>query len=520
MAIQEMNDEQEKVKEKVFESKKEKTFDSNSPKILELLVNNYSSNGPLSAEADEYLKKLRNVLEDPSQPTKVQARRLLSFQGAIAFTCNTFGIILIFEDEHPQTVYEITQSVLVKKAQESFTKDYSNYQLINIISVDKYSYNRYLQMAEYVLKCFKVHSDENIKKLTIDKFNKNIYAIDIETNLGEVKNFINAYSPREIHPRMDFGFICNISSGYKNGIHGPTYTNRSKWFAVSAFVEFVPDSPDLFMSGFGGNTVPKFTPLIRITDIVSLIPSEVIIPLVLSLSAEIFCAYNTWQAPYRILKKGAPNIGQLIIDPKTGKPSSIAEKDVNGFFNTFFNPPALAIDLSSNFNFIPGLPQITVPGGLNNVVNNFLKTPAADNNAIGNIFFSEISGSADIKGLTNNDIIDSRYLDYLNLCNLIGYNEKVAKLLYRYEDPMERANIIQDLVTDFRKSAMSYIAVLDSKFVTKISNIIAPYINMTSSITRTIPTINSGLLKNNVYQNAPTLSGFNKNQFSYNPFIL
>lgn len=501
----------------------EKPLGSGSPRILETLVNNYSSNGPLSADADEYLKKLRNVLEDHSQPVRVQAKRLLSFQGAIAFTCGEFGIVLIFEDEHPQTPYEIMQSTLVKKAQESFVKDYSSHKLINVISVDRYSYNRYLQMAEYILKCFKVHEDPNIKQLTIDKFDKNVYAIDIETNLAEVKSFINTYSPREIHPRMDFGFVCNISTGFRNG--GPennynsNYVNRSKWFAVSAFVEFVPDSADISMSGFSQN-LPKFTPLIRITDIVSLIPSEVIIPLVLSLSAEIFCAYNIWQQPHRIIKKGMPNIGGLLMDPKTGKPSSIGEKDVNGFFNTFFNPPALAIDLSSNFNFIPGLSQIIRPGGLNDTFSNFLKTNIYGGQPIGSLFFSEIAGNADIKGLTSDDVIDSRQLDYLNLCNLIGYNEKVAKLLYRYEDPMERANIIQELVTDFRKTSMCYVAVLNSDFITKLSSIIAPYINMSSNVSRTIPTINSNLLKNNSYQNTPTLSGFNKNQFNYNPFII
>jgi len=525
MAINEINEEKKPINEKVSSDQggnNNHTIYQNkgAPRLLDILANNYSSNGPLSAEADGYLKKLREVLEDHSQPIKIQAKRLNSFQGAIAFTSESYGMVLIFEDENPQSVQEIVQSSLIKKAKESFMKDYGNYQLINIVCIDKYSYDRYLQMAEYIIKCFKIHKDDNVKNLTIDMFNKETYAIDIETNIGEVRSFMNNYSPRRVQPRMDFGFVCNISSGYKQSINGPVYTNRSKWFGVSAFVEFVPDSTDIFsgMNNFN-QAIPKFTPLIRITDIISLIPSEIIIPLVLSLSAEIFCAYNTWQTPYRILKKGSPNIGQLIIDPKTNKPSNITEKDVNGFFNTFFNPPVLAIDLGSNFNFIPGLSYITLPGGLSNVFNSFLKTKVADNNPISTIFFSEIVGSAEIKGLSSDDVIDSKYLDYLNLCNLIGYNEKVAKLLYRYEDPYERATIIEDLVTDFKKSSMCYVSVLDSKFVSNISNAIAPYINLTSSISKAIPRINSSILKNNLFQGTPTLSGMGKSQFNHNPLI-
>lgn len=482
------------------------------------ILNNYSSNGPLSADADEYLKKLRLVLEDQSQPIKIIAKRLTSFQGAIAFTSQSYGIILVFEDEHPQTIHEILQAGLVKKAQMSFEKDYHAYKLINIISIDKFSYGKYLQMAEYILKCFKVKDDDNIKNLTIDKFSKNLYTIDIETNLGEVKNFINTYSPREINPRCDFGFICSISnetdSRFKN--QERNYSNRQKLFAVSAFVEFVPDNADLFMQG---QSVPKFTPLVRITEIISLIPTEAIIPLVLSLCAEIFCTYNSWQSPYRIIKKGSPNIGGLIIDPKTNKPSTIGEKDVNGFFNTFFNPPALSIDLNSNFNFIPGLPNITTPGGMIDAFCNFLKTPITEPGPIADIFFSEIIGTAEVKGITERDIIDSRYLDFLNISNVIGYNEKVSKLLYRYEDPFERSNTISELITDFRKNSVNYCAVINNSFLKLFSRVIAPHVSMVSNINHRMPVVNNNLLKNNVYQQAPMMNnGFGKN-YANPPFI-
>lgn len=530
MAIKQINEEGGAKKETTTNtSSTTKKQQQPTPRVLDLVMASYGSSGILSAEADEYLKRLRAQLEDSAQPIKIETKRLPKPNGAYAFVSGSAGIIIIFDEDISPNIYEIEKQTRFFDAKTAFESVVSkNTRLINVVLVDRYSYGKYSQMADYISKTLQAANGKFLDNFTIDAFDRQNDVLVIDHNPSAVKEFIKANSPHGVIGRVDSGFICYIAKGYKPTIKGTIeYTDKIPLFAVGGFAELWAKQS----IGFGFQPTHYnekiINPIVRITEIISSIPSPKIIPLILSICGEMFGTYQIWQLPYRTIKKNGPDIGNLILDPKTGKPVKIkTEEELNYVFSNLMNNATIAIDICDGKARIPGIEYLTASAQslteIINTFNQFLNTNLPIE-LVGKVLFQEFVGTCEVKGMVEGeDIIDSRYVDYLNVIALTGSGQNAEQLKYRVGDPKIRVNTITSLVNNFRPQTMAFVTALNPKLITMMSQAISSRVNLINPLTRSItPQIDTSILDQFSYTGGPALSGYSPvGGFSGgNPFV-
>jgi hypothetical protein len=355
----------------------------------------------------------------------------------------------------------------------------------------------------------------SVNQITIKDFASRDFSLEVDININEVKKFVRANRPKGILPRMDVGLVCSLVKNFGD-------RTKVDLFSVGAFTE--PMVANANSNRFSpAPSAPQLTALNRITDITAAIPSPTIIPLALSVAAEVFNYHNVWKNPYRIIKNGRANIGNLISD-SNGKLQNVTEKDVEVFINSLFKPAGLAIDITNNFNYVPGVTSIPTPGGLKAVLDKFLLT-ALPPNALGINIFSEIIGVLEVKDIVpGEDIIDSRHIDYLNLCALMkGKNgdvpPKVLSLLHRQTDPLVRASMIEDICGQFHKRDVAHVAMIDAGVLATMAAAISPYIHVNTSLSNRNNILSSESLDKNLLHGDSRLRHFGRQGNAYNPYI-
>jgi len=465
------------------------------------LLNSYGSNLTLDGKSDEYLSKLRKILEDPACKIKISCRRLEN--GAFAFNSQNAGIVLIFSNSFDFNVNDIISMKKIEKTSDNFKRDFPNLKLINIIVVNEIDFDKYVQMAAHITNVLQSVSPvySGVSEMKISDLRQ--YKIIIDTDANSVKDFYRKNYPHTTIPRCDIGFKVSIGikkNSYMGGGGYDSFDSVQPLFAVAGYTDFIEE-----------NVMPgsplKFTPIVHISDVLSVIPSAKMFSMALPIAAEIFIGNGLWKAQYFNPAKGSANIGNLILDSKTNKPwSPKSQNEITGFFNQYINPPFITMDIAEGKARIPGIEKLL----LNNVEENskiikemaeFLEVkPDQIPQNIANVSYAEIIGYVTVeKEISQDGIIDSRYFDYLNLVKWLGYQQKFEAFKFRYVDPLKRADAISE-IANFTKTHISFTVMIDSMFAKATGTRIGQMLSFYNPSMNVIPTVSFGQPNNYNFQ--------------------
>lgn len=481
VTVEESKTPKKKNEKATIETKSEGLFDFST------ILNTYGSNLTLDSNSDEYLAKLRKILEDPAY-ARISCKRL-DEPGAFAFTTNeknskNAGIILIFMSAVTLNYNDIINRTKFIAAARDFKNKFPDYQLLHIMTVTENDYDKCMQMAAYISNTLQMKSgDSEIEKnLTISQLKK--YRIVIDSDINNVKNFFKKHYPHKAIPRCDIGFIAsigNIKKNYNQFMGGmDSFDNLTPLFAVSGYTEFIEES-------IAPGTPIKFTPIIHVTGILSIIPSSKILSMAIPVAVELFISGGMWKAQYLNPVKGSINIGNLINDPKTNKPwVAKTQNEITGFFNTYMNPPFFAIDIAEGKARIPNIEKLMSDNIILDEMASFLEIDRSNfqNMNVGKIGFNEIIGEIE----ADDNIIDSREIDYLFLMSKVGYRDKFEAFKYRLVDPTKRAELISE-IANFTKTGINYVFLIDSNIVRISATVIGQNLTFYNPGMNTIPTV-------------------------------
>lgn len=246
----------------------------------------------------------------------------------------------------------------------------------------------------------------------------------ISINQNEVMPFIERLSPHGIPGRHDIGFKLSLAPQNMN------YQSKQEIFAnwknevediaaVTAYTEIVTGPVDP-MTG-----IPKFVPVIHITDVVSRIQDIRMYVILVSLAAEIFVRQGLWEHQFTRFKKDEPNLGSLVNDPNTKDLMFIdSAPALKSFIYTYMTPPVMVVDTLDGRWRIPEteLTVLSASAEFNDLKRQALASCFSDlcsslsldqaNNLMPFIPYAfENTGLASIGG----ELMDTREIDYLRL---------------------------------------------------------------------------------------------------------
>jgi hypothetical protein len=480
--------------------------DQVSAPIIANLFSKYGATGSLSAEANEYVNNIRAILEDKTNPIQIEAKKLTKPAGSLLFKSGEYGIILIFEELHNPDIMSILKNQLIFTALADVQENYKGLKVLNTVIVTKHDYKKYMQMSNYINRCLMIYNDPTALELNINSFG-DMRSLVIEPNMDIVKNSFESNSPHGIMARHDIGFTCYLVSKM-NRHDALELADKQELFSCIGYTEVVPNNTGQGM---------KFAPVIHVSDIIAPFMTPRLLPLISGVTAETFAAYRLWQLPYRNLKKGAPNIGNYTIDPKTNKPITLkTEQEVNIFFSEYFTEPVIVFDVTEGRARIPGLALFTINNFRSQLVTEFSKffnaeiqdpsgvqivngTPSVD-----------IVGYTEIKGLVSGeDIIDTRYVDYLNVLNMIGYEERVSQLFWKYGlDPIKRCELLRSITSNIRFTHLNYEVILNGHILEDVVSMLSQHIHIINPVNNQLTqSIDIRNLLSNSYGSGPIMGG-------------
>lgn len=463
----------------------------NAPKAYDIgeMFSRMSSQSSWSGEALEYLDNIRKILEDPSRTAKIEMKYLND--DAVAFSLKGESVVLVRESDIVN-LPALAADAKMQQAKESFYKHFPSNRLNNIVTVNRYMFNRSAQMASYITQTLVSRIDDAIKNFNIGSFNRR-YRVVIDTEMSNVRQFFDAHSPSPVMCG-DFGFIASLQDNTSQQIPGQ-HPSTTHMFAVTGYVEFILDERN--------NT---FTPMVHVTDILSPLPSTKILALAFPLIGDIFIGRGLWRHPYTSIGKAEVNIGNLIIDPNTQKPLEVkTEFDMRKLFREYINEPILAFDTRAGHTTIPGLTKLTRTADhhlLATEINEFLMVDnSAPMGTVGQNVFREIVGVWEAsKHSRFSNLMDTRDINYLNMVAKTKWSQQLEMLKTRYEvDPIKRWEFLCKLVGDLTPTHNSITTMIYGEFVQHIASVVANSIDVSVPSLTTVQSIDLSDIQQKAY---------------------
>jgi len=453
-----------------------------TPKAIKItdLFGRCSSQGSWAGTALDYLNEIRKLMEDPSRPNKAEMKYLSD--DAVAFSIGNNSVVLV-RDTDASNLQALINDVRIYTARDTFYEILKGNNLLNVITVNRFMFSRPTQMAAYITQTLSAAIDEQIQDLVIDNFDN--YQINVDTEMSNVRAFFDEHSPNPV-VAGDFGFIAGVSEK-TNRTYGVQMSKPM--FGVTGYVEFIQNEQN--------NT---FTPIVHVTDILSVMSSAKILAIAIPLIADIFITRGLWRHPFTSFGKTDINIGNLLVDHKTQQLYSVTNDfDMKKMITEYINAPILSIDIKSGAPSIPGLTMLTRTadhGYLASQIYSFLNVGLENvpTGAIGENVFKEIIGVFETgRNKLGSNLSDTRDMTYLNLVTKLKWSPGLEPLKTRLEaDPTKRWAYICELAGDagMIPTHSSITTALYNDFVQSVSSIVADKVSVSIPSLTTVPSIN------------------------------
>ena len=355
------------------------------------------------------------------------------------------GFAVIYDETKSPGYCNIVGSALLPEIRRTFTENgkFNSRNIRQFIIIKPQQYDRFNKLlmiiANNLIRRDSVYLD------SLDKFDVRNLKVTIDPKIAMAQ--VEEWAIPAIMPRADIGFTVSSVEKQKSTIDGSEIITETPIFSVLGYVEF----HKVYNPNHFDNT-PMFRPTVTITAISSQIPNLGILPLALSYAADIFIASGGWMTPFQVKPEGNINIGALIRDDK-GKPVKIKSSlEFNDFVfrhiakNAQGQPDiGLAIELATALPEVEGVDYLVSdrPAVLAADLDRFFQVP--DGTITRNCIYapntySVILGAAVIE----NQVVDSRYLDYIKLAESCK-SPTLEKLLGLLRDD-ERVRTLQELI--------------------------------------------------------------------------
>lgn len=441
------------------------------------IISAFGTSANISTAGTEYVKAVRHELEDAARGLSVETRQLNEPSGAILFAMGKVGIVLNFEEAVGTDIQFPTSIVNVVAIRSAAAMMGSDFRVLNCIIVTSEDYDRPKFMADHISAIFKAYRSEVVNDMTIEAMSKIQYTTDID--VSRTKKFVESLSPHKIQSRGDFGFTINMKKDDLLNMGGRQDQYQQARFTpivgVLAYVEFLPS--------FADGMTTKYVPIVHITDIVSSLPTMSMAATAISVAADLFIGKGLWRNQFTSFESDKPNIGNLI-RTENGQPwaaSSVEERDQ--FINIYCERPVLAIDIVDGRARIPRIELLAdrtqeADDLIRNIFGQFLGLNIPNNIVPARSVFEEFVGYVARSG----NVYDSRIVDYLSCVRSMGNNPRVTELMRRDIDPMPRADLVREIMSEFRRLYISQTCVLDAELVRTMGEVVHKVLNISTSL--------------------------------------
>lgn len=336
---------------------------------------------------------------------------------------------------------------------------------------------RAFEMADTIVRTFRVTADSSNKNATIDSLVTNEFAAD--WRLAEARNAESALSPHGTRPRLDIGLT--LKAKIRNEMSGREFREMDADYRLLGVVGgYVEIREKEVVVGPNNQQVLMYQPIFNITVLNAVIPLEGVASILLAALAPTI--YNTyfWARQWQDLSDGQPQPGLLEENPeKRGQPFHLKDQEeLHEFVRTYFAKPHIAFQFQDGRDNIPGLWRLgsTDIDQKNTLINRLTNFFGTESENVGNVELSRIIETRydGVYGSSDGILHDSRDIDYLYIAARQGFGsitrEMRGVLLGNSENPEDRARIVQISTNSFTPIWFDSVAVVNADFIKWIVN--------------------------------------------------
>lgn len=322
----------------------------------------------MTEEHNKYIKTMSEALAR----FDIMCRPLAQPQGAHVFyrmsTVGLQAVILMFEDMLPRRPLQNAHGSPLNQplsdaatiAQEALKHDQivANSHVQNFILIEPNAVNQtwVIGAINYVKAVLGVAGNPDFARMTAKSFSDRY---SVTTDPMAVRQFTNMLSPHSTPAASNLSLVLS----YRSNKDQPTWNqwgqpydpSQDNWTPVIGVEAMV----DIVRTG-GGMGVAPFAPVVRITNVVSAIPTMGAWALGVSAMATYAIGEGCWVRPFMNFQAGAPDLGSLVSDQNTGK--VLRTRDANAlqqFLQSgYLMHPVLAVDVTEGRARIPGVHQL------------------------------------------------------------------------------------------------------------------------------------------------------------------
>lgn len=459
---------------------------SSSP-LLNIMSNMRQGMSP-PREIEDYLGRVDEILKS----TGVHFEKVVPLRpirGAYAYVYNDAALIILFADMLPSIGQSHEPySTQIRDAAEGLREKLGkNVEIVGAPVIAAQDYDRAEKMAHHIIDTLYGARTAAAENMDVTSFTKGSNFI-INTDMAQVRSYMDQVSPQSVLPRMDVGFVLLCSPAERNNLSGAYGRNRNNTeymlqtaipvLAVGGYTEFV------YNNNAQMGQDKRFVPVFRVTHISSRVPITGMIHLALALASDVFLGNNNrhWLSQFNQFGKNGPNVGNLIFDQQASKENTLwhaqSPQQVNEFLNIYATPPVLFLDVIEGMARLPGMHAFSNKS-LSNFVRqsatNFMKMPLGGdtNQSLIEPWFAEITGhlGANSSSNPNASVYDSRHATYLDTVAAKGaIPQQDADTFLSYPNtPYNRIRTIEQYWGPMRAMHMTHCSLVTREYVAAVA---------------------------------------------------
>ena len=399
----------------------------------------------MSSAGTKYVRELREHLEMKRGTLDIKIITLTYPPETLAIVCGDSAFLLIFSEANRKDD-NLPTAALTKTAMRTLQSAVPNASVHNYIVVTPQDYEKVEAMCAHLINCFAAFFTPDVRNLNINSMNRS--QIEISLNPHNYEDFTRRVEPHGVASRADIQMTVYLNTPKRQNsanlnMFEQIDCDKTELATIGSYVNFI-SSPD-------GTGVPKFLPEVHISSIVTNMPIQGMLPLLLSLATDYLIDQGGWKSQFSNLGgTHMANIGNLLMDPQTGAPwrcENITARDA--LITQYCRPPVLILDVVHGRAHIPGLEQYADSQQSPRIVdsyNRFLATNQIPSDAkVGYLLCQEYAGFVSLSG----NSADSRWIDFLNMMVSHSTNRAQCELLMSHPNrPEDMTAIKRSLCSD------------------------------------------------------------------------
>ena len=479
-----LGEEKEVVQEKSFEANAKAAAPQQQPNAFEDqmgssrarpisdLMEPWTTTSTLEGAGKEYLQKVKENLAE-------------KLPGSVSLMVNTESIVCcIFMDKDktvgvPVLFAETNRSIedippvehmpaIIKRFKAAIASEATLLQSIVIAEED---YSRSSNMANHIAMQIGVNVSHEV--LTVENFRSSNFVCT--TDVSKVKKFIDDYSPHAIPARCDIGLLLSAVVKKDPRLLAP---GENEWreiplMAISAYTSF---SKNINNNQFGNynssfSNEKDIIPCVNISDIVVNRAYKEFISIAIPLAAHQFIRTNGWLSAYNNYSITSQNLGNLLIDKESGKPAFTAtQADRDDIIQRFIQmPPYMAVDIADGRARISGLDNYGNTEKLYEVIADMQRFLNVEQLGVSqNPIIDKIKTYEGYVKNKEGQLVDSRCIDYLYLCQSNVSLDIAGRFLFQPRDPLKRSKDVAQIHPEHKTLYSTTKVALHSAFVSTI----------------------------------------------------